>query len=187
MTFDELKQELDLPYFYTYQLTKLFADEDPASIRIQLSRFEKAHKIIRLKRGLYLFNDHGMDELMLANLIYQPSYISMETVLSLVGIIPDVPQIITSITTVKPQLHKSELGTFQYSKIKKSLYSGYETHLLPNGMGYHQALPEKAFLDMLYVRSIKNLDEYRFDLDILNSEKLADFAAQYPDWIKRML
>lgn len=187
MTFNQLRQKLDLPFFYTYQLSKLFPDEDTATIRVQISRFEKNKKIIRLKRGLYLLNDHGLDEFMLANLIYQPSYVSLESVLNIAGVIPDVPQMVTSISTVKPQLHKSELGNFQYSKIKKSLYFGFETHILPNGMGYQQALPEKALLDLIYVRNIKNLDEYRFDIAILNDKKLARFVSHYPDWMKKLL
>jgi predicted transcriptional regulator of viral defense system len=185
MTFNELRKRLELPYFYTYQLKKLFSDESASSIRIQLSRWEKSAKIIRLKRGLYIFDDSNLDEFTLASLIYQPSYISLESALNVAGIIPDVPQMVTSVTTIKPLTHMTSLGSFQYQVIKKSLYFGFETHVQKNGIGYDLSLPEKALLDLIYIHNLKSIKEYRIDLGLLDTKRLEEFGNVFPEWVRQ--
>ena len=108
MRFEQFKNFLPLSVFTVVQA---------AQPNIQLARWHKAGKLIRLKRGVYQFADGQVDEFSLAGYLYQPSYISLETALNNLGIIPDVSANVTSISPVTTKTIKTVKGTFIYSKI----------------------------------------------------------------------
>jgi predicted transcriptional regulator of viral defense system len=90
MTYDELSTNIKTQYFYRYQLGRVFPEESRQQINTQLWRWTKRGKLIRLKQGLYLFPDHDLDEFVLSALLYQPSYVSLESALNNFGLIPDI-------------------------------------------------------------------------------------------------
>ena len=52
---------------------------------------------------------------------------------------------------------------------------------------YKIAFPEKALLDWIYLRKIKNLTEHRLDLSSLNKQRFKKFSQIYPDWVRRVI
>src|SRR4030042_3437680 len=98
MTFADLKQVVNTPYFFLYQIERLFPQEKPAHIHTQISRFWRRGLIDRVKRGVYLFLPVGMDEFSLGQILRAPSYVSLESALHTTGIIPDVSASVTSVT-----------------------------------------------------------------------------------------
>jgi hypothetical protein len=50
-------------------------------------------------------------------------------------------------------------------------------------MPYQIAEPEKALLDWIYLRRVKNLEENRVDLSQLNRQRLWQFAKYFPKWV----
>jgi predicted transcriptional regulator of viral defense system len=188
MRYDELLDQINTPVFHTHQIAKRFPHENSVALRFQLSRLAKRNKIIRLKRGLYLFKDRLVDELVLANSIYEPSYVSLEKALNIYGIIPDIPSEVTSITTTTSNLFVTPLGNFSYSCINTSLYFGYTQQLdHKSQLSYQIAEPEKALLDWIYIRKIKDINENRVDISQLNQGRLRQFAQIYPDWVSKSI
>ena len=133
-----------------------FALEDnPAYVRRLVSEWVRKKWLIELRRGMYLINaDHVLnvtERFQVANLLYEPSYVSLEGALSFHGMIPEgVPQV-TSVSTRKTARFSNALGTFSYSAVKKELFWGYEKYKLGKG-GALVAVPEKALLDLIYLR-----------------------------------
>ncbi|MFA4891166.1 MAG: hypothetical protein WC604_02335 [Candidatus Gracilibacteria bacterium] len=80
-----------------------------------------------------------------------PSYHSMESVLSLYGIIPEGTVAYTLITSKKTQKYSNEFGTFSYRHLPPSLFFGVGKR----EDGAFMATPEKALLDYLYLNSAK--------------------------------
>jgi len=187
MTYNDLITLVELPYFNTYQIYRLFPGEKSGTIKKQLVRFVQNGQLTRIKRGLYLFADRKIDDLELAKIIYQPSYISLETALNLHGVLPDIPASITSITTVTPNAFSTERGIFSYSRIRKDLYFGYQTIPGKNGLSYDLADPEKALLDLIYIRKLRNLMEMRVDFENINKKKLLMHGSYYPTWVNKAL
>src|SRR3989338_953202 len=74
-------------------------DEPATTIKVQLSRLCKSKKLLRLKKNCYTFPDFHPDPLMIAHQMVQPSYHSMEFVLSRSGIIPEGTSAYTLITS----------------------------------------------------------------------------------------
>lgn len=184
MRFRELKEAFSTPYFYTYQLYRVFPEERRASVEMQLSRLVKQGSIIRLKRGLYLFADAEIDELSVAKLIYTPSYVSLETALNIHGLIPDVAVNVTSATTLKTKKFSTPKGVFFYSRIKPQLFFGYEIIADQGAVPYHLATAEKALVDLVYLRRVKDLSEYRVSWSAINAVKLNKILTSFPGWVR---
>lgn len=155
-------------------------------VNISLSRWEKRGEISRLKRGLYVVANKPVDEQVIANYLYQPSYVSMETVLNQAGIIPDVSSVVTSVVTGKPRKFDTEMGNFAYSKVSRELFFGYElVNDVKSGQLMKVARPEKALLDYMYVRRVRRLDDTRIEWGNLRKTVLREMANIYPGWIRK--
>ncbi len=188
MRYSELTQKITYPIFTINDVLKYFSNEPENQINTQIHRLLKSGNIVSIKRGLYIFANTEVDEFVLANKIYSPSYVSMESVLNIYGVIPDIPVNVTSMTTVTPKKITSKKGVFLYSKIKKDLFFGYESKLDSSGKMYYLiASPEKALLDYIYVRKIKNLDENRINILNLNSQILTKLSQQFPFWVREVI
>lgn len=184
MRFEELRAKLlKYPVFKENDVLKWFPKEKPMSFQVQLSRWTKERKLIRLKKGIYFLAEKQIkDRFFLAPILCSPSYISLETALNSFGIIPDIPAAITSLTVNKTCQFKTEKGLFVYHKIKKELFWGF-TKVLKLPFVYFVAQPEKALLDYLYFKArgvySESLLEGRFDIDKTFNWKLFEKQAKY--------
>ena len=74
--------------------------------------------IISLKKGLYVVSEQYRKEKLnleiLANQIYGPSYVSLDSALSYYGIIPEKVNIITSVSTKRSRKFENKIGFFNY-------------------------------------------------------------------------
>ena len=95
MKYSEFKKKYQK---YPYLAVKAILNEvdNPQSMRVQMRRWEKKGLLIRLRKGMYIFNGEdylgsgqGIDLRYLAGQIYSPSYISMEYALYFYGLIPE--------------------------------------------------------------------------------------------------
>ena len=126
--------------------------ENPQVMRNQITRWVKSGYLIKLKRGLYLFNetDRGRDvaQLFIANKLYEPSYVSMETALSLYGIIPEGVAVVTSVTAKLTKRFQNSTGNFMYQHVKPQAFRGFRQEKF-GGLPVFIAEPEKAVVDFL--------------------------------------
>lgn len=152
-----------------------------------LSDWVRKGWIKRIRRGWYI--DSGielrdMDYFFVANKIYSPSYISLESALSYYGYIPEAVVQITSVSTIKTQNFNTQFGTYVYQSLKDTLFFGYE--ILPyQDRRILIASREKCILDYLYfhseVKDVKDFEELRFNIDSMSSTLNMDIINQYLD------
>lgn len=184
---DFQKKMADYPYFETKELRIVLGGEYRHSMLVNLKNWTKKGLITMFRRGLYGFSDaiSKVDILPLATKLYAPSYVSMECALSWYGIIPEAVFTVTSVTTRKTKRFKTSVGNFQYRKIKKQVFGGFETRS-EKGISFNLALPEKAVVDFLYLN--RNLLEgsreeflgYRFNEEFsFDAVKLTYFAEAF--------
>jgi len=133
-----------------------------------LERLTKKGIIKRLTKRKYLFTFLESDDFQIANFLYTPSYISLESALSFYGIITQFPYQITSITPKKTKIIKTLNKEFSYSHIKPELFFGYEKK-----EKFLIALPEKALFDYLYLcsKGLRSFEKADFDLKIIDKKK----------------
>ena len=141
--------------------------------RVKLSHLLKIGALIRVKKGLYVFGQRcarkSYSLMVLANMMYGPSYVSLEWACQYYGLIPENVTTVTSITTQRSRRHQTPLGLFTYDHQPMKVYpigvclaqvSDRQTALI--------ATKEKALVDLLVVRrgrfvSKKQFHETLFD------------------------
>lgn len=147
----------------------------PMPLKVQISRWQKAGKLIQLKRGVYLLADEYRKmesyEPYIAFILKKPSYISLEKALEYHGLIPESVRVFTSLTTKRPAKFSSALGIFAYRSIKKSLFWGYSSVTVNKQTGFI-ASPEKALLDLIYLNGTEVSTEYLNELRLQGLEKI---------------
>ncbi len=105
---------------------------------------------IKLRNGLYALAGRHPSPYVIANKLYQPSYISLETALSFHHLIPEVVYSVTSVTTKATREFAAVEQSFSYIRLKKTVFQGYQ--LTTSGDDrFLIAEPEKAVADYLYL------------------------------------
>lgn len=159
----------------------------PEAIKVQLSRWKKSGKLIQVKRGIYLlapsYRKVNVYEPYIASLLKKPSYISLEKALEFHGLIPEAVPVYTSVTTKRPGRFVCEIGVFDYRHIKNSLFWGYKSVTVDNQTAFI-AHPEKALLDLVYLKGMKinlsYLEELRLqNVERINLNKLSEYAKKF--------
>ena len=147
--------------------------------------------LIRVKKGLYILNSDDLSNIpikeVLANLIYGPSYISLQYALYKHGLIPEYAIHVSSVTFKKTKKYHTPVGDFMYRSVPKSYYvRGVVLRTNEPDMSYLIASPEKAIMDICYfttylrtTRDVRNLlfkdiridksDIRNLDFDMLTS------------------
>jgi len=147
------------------------------------ARLEDDGKIIRLKRGLYVASPDEtgkvLNRYLIANHIYGPSYVSLQTALRHYGLIPEQVHLIQSLTTKHSRSFATPVGNFDYEMCNKDYFPIGVRLEAENDVNYLIATPEKALCDLVNYSKGVNLrfmkdvaiyleEDIRFDMDALS-------------------
>ena len=146
----------------------------------------RAGEIVRIHRGLYCLAEkylrQKLDPLVLAQRIYGPSYISLETSLSYHGWIPEAVYAITSVSGGRSREFDTPLGHFSFTRVpQRTFYSEVSRVEKEAGGSFLLASPLKALTDYVYVHkcdwdSVSPLIEsLRVDEDLLVNAEAESF------------
>jgi predicted transcriptional regulator of viral defense system len=157
-----------------------------------LTNWQKKGYIIKLRNGWYCFTEFLNRPYALwqtANLLYSPSYISMESALFFYELLPEGVFSTTSVSTNKTNEFDTNTGRFYYYTIKRNLFFGY-TYYKPSDSSSAAIMiaePEKAILDFFYLKrgynSYAQIKELRFNGIVLikdiDKKKLYKYLKKY--------
>jgi predicted transcriptional regulator of viral defense system len=186
MKFLELKSELK--DFIIFSLNEI-RNIEPNFYRSRLNEWQDKGYIKKVVRGYYIFSDLQLSEEILfkiANRIYLPSYISLESALSFYHLIPESVYEITSISTRKTYHFLTSIGEFIYRTLKPPLFFGYD--LIKFQEKYlKMASMEKALLDYFYLHSDieteQDFDSLRINKEMffeqMDEKKLMNFLEKF--------
>jgi predicted transcriptional regulator of viral defense system len=121
---EEFKEEFaKFPVFNSNIFVRLGVNE--RSLRNQLSIWLEKGLVIKLRKGLYTLNDKDREvkltKNLISNLIYQPSYLSLESALSFYGFIPEQILISTAVSSKKTCHFENPYGVFSTHLLKARL------------------------------------------------------------------
>ena len=122
-----------------------------------LKRALKAGEVVRIHRGLYClatkYLRQKIDPLILAQRIYGPSYISLETALSYHNWIPEAVYAITSTSLDRSREYETPLGHFSFTRVPQMTFYDEITRVENESTGgsFLLASPLKALADYVYV------------------------------------
>lgn len=155
----------------------------------QLTRWVKKGYLLKLKNGIYAFTKdyERIRGEQIATVLYQPSYLSLESALSFYGFIPEIVYSFISVTGKVNRTFDNKFGHFIYRHLKSELFWGYLEMKTDSGR-YLIAEPEKAVLDYLYlnisvIKSENDFENIRFNKDrlseALNREKFMQYVQPF--------
>ncbi|MDD5465370.1 MAG: hypothetical protein PHP73_03400 [Candidatus Omnitrophica bacterium] len=176
-------------YFSYRDISRAFGIS-AGSARVAATRLVKSGDITRVKRDFYILSQRWSsasleDRFILANLLQVPSYISLMTALSYYEITTQLQRdFIESVGYYRTKLVEVKETSFNYSKINRKLYFGFAKI-----KGFFIASPEKAFLDAIYLKSLKkyNFDPTSIDPDKLDVKRIKLISGKYPLSTRKLL
>lgn len=140
-------------------LGNLFPDISGKNQKVR--ELERAGEIIRLKRGLYVvspdISGKPVSTELIANRLYGPSYISMQTALRYYGLIPEAVYVTQSLTVKHSRDFENDFGRFQYISCHPDYFSIGLAQISEDGYNFVMASPEKALCDVIVNTSGLNL------------------------------
>ena len=136
----------------------------------RLAEWQDKDYIKRIANGVFVFTNGSIDEMQLfylANRIYEPSYISLESALAFYGFIPESVYAVTSVSTKKTSAFHHDAVAFTYRTINRKLNFGYILLQWKN-VAIKIAEPEKAVLDFFYLHpelsTVEQIEGMRFNV-----------------------
>jgi hypothetical protein len=121
--------------------------------RNKIASLEKEGKLIRLKRSLYVVSPDVSGKLLsyelIANHIYGPSYISMESALSYYGLIPERVHLVRSMTIKRSRVFENSISKFDYINCSGEYYPIGVNQVIGDDYSFLIASPEKALCDLI--------------------------------------
>ena len=151
----------------------------PKTGSVFISRNLKSGLFSKLRNNYYMLKDSHPSLYSIANKLYQPSYISLESALSHYSIIPEVVYAVTSVTTKPTREFKTPQSVFSYQRIKKGVFAGYSPVTI-DGNVILLADPEKALADYLYFVDLKKTSlNDRLNLNGIHKGKLLEFIRTF--------
>ncbi|MHA1482287.1 MAG: type IV toxin-antitoxin system AbiEi family antitoxin domain-containing protein [Candidatus Heimdallarchaeaceae archaeon] len=181
----ELKKK-KIRIFTPLEFKRLFAVSDYAT-QWFIKTHTKKKLFVKIRNGLYMLADYPANHYLIANRLYEPSYISFDAALSFHGIIPETIYAVTSATTKTTREFEADNIRFVYHKLKKEAYTGYKA-IKHSDNTILMAEPEKALADYLYFVALKKrgLHYERLDLKKIKKTNLLSYIKLFkrPEMVK---
>ena len=168
---NEIRRKVPSQEFDYQMLTWLLSGY--ANPRSKIRDLLRKGAIVRIKKGIYIFGENYRNGPystgLLANWIYGPSIVSMETMLSWYGLIPERVYAMTSTTTKRPKEFRTPIGLYTYQQVPIAWFPIGITRA-GSGTGiYLAATPERALADKVRndfrntLNSLKDAESYLFE------------------------
>jgi hypothetical protein len=154
-----------------------------ANPRDKVTSLLRRGTIVRVKKGLYVFGEalrrRPYSRELLANLVYGPSFVSLEYALAFHGIIPERVGTVTSVTPKRGREFKTPVGTFAYRQVPEAYFPLGMDRVESGDVAFLIAVPERALADKVRddrgnpFRSLADAEAYLFESLRLDQEVLA--------------
>ena len=155
----------------------------PASVRLRagreidpnlFTRWQREGRVRKLRNGLYLNAEVRLrgpaDHFLVANRLYEPSYVSLHAALHYWGLIPEAVFEVTSVSTRKTAMFRVGGVRYSYRQIAPAMLFGYDVAEW-RGSSLYVAHAEKALIDYAYFHAEMDDPDYvyemRFDESVL--------------------
>lgn len=171
----QILQKSNRKLFSLSDIKKLLKIASDNTAYKQAAGLIEAGVLERVSKGIYLLTSNKPTDFELANFLYRPSYVSLDSALNYYGILIQSPQQVISVT---PNLTKKiEAGgkDFVYMHLNQKYYSDYQ-----QVDGFLIATPEKALIDALFFVALGrgSLSVEELILDSIDKNKLKDLATK---------
>lgn len=154
----ELFKNYPRPYITDMELFALIGGSQDRCYS-KVKRLLAQGALVHIRKGLYVISSSGLvNPYSLAQFIYGPSYISLESALSFHGLIPEAVRTITSVTPKRANTFQTAFGLFTYDTIPSLNLLTEVTLIAQNEERFYMAKPWKAICDYVFVHKPNDMD-----------------------------
>ena len=161
--------------FTSADLQKILQTKSDNYSYVVAGKLVKEGILERVSKGCYILASNRPSDFEIANALYKPSYISLDSALNYYGIMVQTPQQITSVTTKRAASVKSGGKTFSFVQISPGYFNDYQ--IVDD---FLIATPEKALVDMMFTvalgRAALSIEE--LNLQSIDKNKVRELAAK---------
>jgi hypothetical protein len=148
----------------------------------KVSELERKGLIIRIKRDLYVVSqkvhNQEISRELVANHLYSPSYVSLETALARYGLIPERVYSVRSVCTKMHKNYDTPLGNFEFIKVSEKYFPlGIRQEIIENKYAFLIASPEKALCDKIICSQNIRIQSVGAMQTFLEDDLRIDFSA----------
>lgn len=168
--------------YYTKREIGLIIEENGVRLDKNIKQLINLGLLEEIAKNIYVVFTSYYDVIEVASQLYLPNYLSFESALARYDVLNQIPYTITFATIKSPKNITVAKRQVEFIQIPKNLFWGY----VVSGNIYI-AGPEKAFLDLIYIASVKN---YQIDMDEINLKKLSrkvllEYSKKFPIKIQK--
>ncbi|MDR1937179.1 MAG: hypothetical protein LBQ73_01605 [Tannerellaceae bacterium] len=157
--------------FQLSDIAMLFPQEESKYLSNRMGYYVRTERLVNPRKGIYA--KPGYNPLELANVLYTPSYVSLEYVLQQAGIIFQYDSRYTSVSYLSREM-EIDRRVYSYRRIKEDIIM--DTTGIVRGQDHvNVATPERAFLDILYL----NKDFYFDNINPLDRQLISRILPAY--------
>ncbi len=151
--------------FRLIDVAMLCGETQQRSLSKKLNYYVRKGQLENPRKGIYAKKGYNPEEL--ACILYTPSYISLGYILQKAGIVFQFDRQITAISYLSRSLEVDN-QSYRYRKIKNSILLN-PTGIIVDAQHVSTAIPERAFLDKLYLEPDFYFDNLTsLDRDLIN-------------------
>jgi len=147
-----------------------------AQVRLQISRWVKAGRLLQLRRGLYAlapaWRKVEPHPFLVANRLQRGSYVSLQSALAYHDAIPEYVPVVTSLGPGRRETLRNPLGAFEFRHLAGGLLFGYERTEVSPGQFAFVASPEKALLDLVHLTPGADSPDYLRELRLQGADAI---------------
>lgn len=161
--------------FTSLDLKKILQTTSDSYSYVLSGRLVKEGVLERVSKGYYILVSNKPSDFELANILYRPSYVSLDSALNYYGILVQSPQQITSVTTNLTNTVSNNNKTFSYAHVDQKYFTGYQK------VGdFLIATPEKALVDMMFTVALGrgSLSFEELNLQLIDKNKVNDLVSK---------
>jgi len=157
--------------FTSADLQKILQTKSDTYSYVVAGKLVKEGVLERVSKGYY----NRPSDFEIANALYRPSYVSLDSALNYYGILVQSPQQITSVTTKRVTSIKNGGKTFSFVQITPKYFSDYQ--IVDN---FLIATPEKALVDMMFTVALgrASLSIEELNLQSIDKNKVNELASK---------
>jgi len=164
---------------------------DYNSPKDKVCRMQQQGQLIRLKKGVFVVapgvSNKTLSMELIANHLYGPSYVSLESALAYHGLIPERVHLMRSVTIKRARNFTTPLGEFEYLTMLAPYYSiGIKQLVFGEEYSFLIASPEKALADLIIVTSGLRIQSAKAMREYLYEDLRLDFD-EYENWDANIL
>ncbi len=163
---------------FSFQTALVYFQEPVNTLRHSLARHARAGTISRVAKGIYangranskpIYNLESTVQFLRSGVL---SYLSLETRLSELGMISQVPAILTFITEGRSQTFKTSFGTIEFTHTDRQLSIQDRSILFDVSRNIHIASP---------IQAVEDLKRCNRNLRLLDTQALVELQEEWLD------